>query len=196
MPNKFCSNCGTQMQATAKFCGSCGQANEPTIASSAPATETYDFQTSAMVAAKKSTNKPVIIGAIAAFVVIAAAVVFFVIKPFSSMSLEGKSASQILDQLFEDDYCISTAGRSAFDIYPNLQDQYDRDQLRTCEDPAGDRIYIYGNMTKDEVEEEVGFSEGEDYTIVAGDSWVIEFDGGKYEVAGEAVSRYSGELRN
>ena len=176
MATKFCQNCGSKIVAEAKFCAACGQA-QVSIEGGESATTPFSFATQATAEAAKASNKKgLILGGSAALILTALALVFVVIKPFGSASLEGKPASVILSQLMADGFCPVPDTRSGFTDYPTLLSYYDADTLRGCTDSKnGNYFFLYANQSPSELAEELESSSNTQN--VFGADWVIEFVG-------------------
>lgn len=193
MANKFCQHCGTQILADAKFCAACGQAQAVT----APAGAGEEVHTFAAAAAPapSSNKKTIFIAAGAAIVAIAIAVVFFIVKPGASASLDGKSASEVLSQLVDDGYCTEVDPRSGFTDYSTLIKLYDADTLRGCiESKSGNYFFIYANQSATDLAEEIDSSSTTEN--VYGKDWIIEFVGsGNSSVLTEIATQYNGTVQ-
>ena len=176
MATKFCQNCGSKIVAEAKFCAACGQA-QVSIEGGESATTPFSFATQATAEAAKASNKKgLILGGSAALILAALALVFVVIKPFGSASLEGKPASVILSQLMADGFCPVPDTRSGFTDYPTLLSYYDTDTLRGCTDSKnGNYFFLYTNMSPSDLADELESSGGTQN--VFGADWVIKFVG-------------------
>ncbi|MFM1796018.1 MAG: hypothetical protein RLZZ340_695 [Actinomycetota bacterium] len=193
MANKFCQHCGTQILAEAKFCAACGQAQAVT-APAAGGEEVHTF--AATPAAPASSNKKtVFIAAGAAIVAIAIAVVFFIVKPGASASLDGKSASEVLSQLVDDGYCTEVDPRSGFTDYSMLIKLYDADTLRGCiESKSGNYFFIYANQSPSDLEDEKDSSTTTQN--VYGKDWILEFvSTGNEAVLTEIAKQYNGTVQ-
>jgi hypothetical protein len=177
MASKFCQHCGSKILAEAKFCAACGQA-QAQVASTATSTEPALTPSAsyAIPSSKPSNKKGLIFGAGAALVAVALAVVFLVIKPFGSASLNGQPASAILSQLMADGFCPVPDTRSGFTDYPTLLSFYDADTLRGCTDSKnGNYFFLYTNMSPSDLDDELESSSSTQN--VFGADWVIKFVG-------------------
>ena len=193
MANKFCQNCGTQIVAEAKFCAACGQAQ----AANAPAASGEEVHTfaAAPAAPASSNKKTVFIAAGAAIVAIAIAVVFFIVKPGASASLDGKSASEVLSQLVDDGFCTEVDPRSGFTDYSTLIQYYDADTLRGClKSTDGNYFFIYANQSPSDLTDELDASSTTEN--VYGKDWILEFVGsGNTGTMTEIAKKYNGTVQ-
>ena len=193
MANKFCQNCGTQILAEAKFCAACGQAQAAT-ATAAGGEDVHTFAAAAAAPAS-SNKKTVFIAAGAAIVAIAIAVVFFIVKPGASASLDGKSASEVLSQLVNDGFCTEVDPRSGFTDYSTLIQYYDADTLRGClKSTDGNYFFIYANQSPSDLTDELDASSTTEN--VYGKDWILEFVGsGNTGTMTEIAKKYNGTVQ-
>lgn len=194
MANKFCQHCGTQILAEAKFCAACGQAQAVTT----PAGEGEQVHTFAATPAAPtagSNKKTIFIAAGAAIVAVAIAVVFFIVKPGASATLDGKSASEVLSQLVNDGYCSKVDPRSGFTDYSSLIKLYDEDTLRGCmTSKSGNYFFIYANQSATDLADELDSSSTTQN--VYGKDWVLEFvSTGNEAVLTEIAKQYNGTVQ-
>ena len=194
MANKFCQHCGTQILADAKFCAACGHAQAVTAPAGA-GEEVHTFAAAAAAPAAGSNKKTIFIAAGAAIVAIAIAVVFFIVKPGASATLDGKSASEVLSQLVNDGYCNEVDPRSGFTDYSSLIKLYDADTLRGClKSQDGNYFFIYAKQSPSDLADEIDSSTTTEN--VSGKDWILEFVGsGNSSTMTEIAKQYNGTVQ-
>ena len=195
MANKFCQHCGTQILAEAKFCAACGQAQSVPAATPAAGGEEVHTFAAAPTKPAGSNKKTIFIAAGAAIVAVAIAVVFFIVKPGASASLDGKSASEVLSQLVDDGYCSKVDPRSGFTDYSMLIKLYDADTLRGCiTSKSGNYFFIYANQSPSDLADEIDSSSTTQN--VYGKDWILEFvSTGNEAVLTEIAKQYNGTVQ-
>lgn len=190
METKFCQYCGVNIPADSRFCSTCGKAQSSlndTVVDDGPNSH-FGLQ---MAKPKKYSNKRNFIVAGGALVV-ALLVVLFVVKPFDSVSLAGKPASVVLNQLVEDGFCEVPDTREGFSDFESLLTMYDEDTFRGCTKAKnGNYFFIYANLTPEGLAEELNTSSNTQN--VWGNNWVLEFTGSNNDaVIAEIASKYGG----
>jgi hypothetical protein len=190
MANKFCLNCGAQEIPKAKFCGSCGQRTGAIV------TGTSEFDVPEIPSAPSrrtiQTKSVTVIAVIVALVCAVGVSVSLAMNQTSSMRLDGKSGSQILEMFYEDGFCENLENPGSFEDFGWMFANGSACQAAGGE---GEFVNIYTDLTPERVESMVAEDEEEYFVYVTGKNWVIQIEDTQSVLAQSIADTYGGELR-